>query len=219
MVMDIPRWASKYLNDASVRAIEGAVRDAESKTSVELVPVIVRRSSSIGHVSLCVTLVFWLLFLLLRVDHYQREYVGYGYWIWAVYILVSAIVTATLSRLQSVQRLFIHKQDQIAQVMRRAQLEFYQSKIQQTAEATGILFFISLLERHTVVLADRAIAEKFPPETWQGVVDTIVSAIRAGDLPAGMQRAIKQTENLLLPLFPITEGDLNELPNTLIIKE
>lgn len=217
--MSVPTWAGRYLTEQSVRAIESAVREAESKTSAELVPVIVRRSSSVGHVSLCVMLVYWLVFALFRVDHYQMIYLGYGYWIWLVYILASIVITATLSRLESVQRLFIHKQDQVAQVMRRAQLEFYHSKIQQTAGATGILFFVSLLERQTVVLADRTIADKLPPDTWQGAVDTIVSGVRAGDLPTGMQKALHQAETLLTPLFPIAANDSNELPNTLVIKE
>jgi putative membrane protein len=217
--MSIPAWASRYLNETSVQAIEAAVRQAESRTSAELVPVIVRRSSSIGHVSLCVMLLYWLVFVLSKVDHYQTVYWGYGYWIWIVYVLASAIVTAAVSRLPSVQRLFVHKQDQVAQVMRRAQLEFHQSRIQQTQGATGILFFVSLLERQAVVLADRAVADKLPPDTWQAVVDTIVSAVRAGDLDKGLQRAIAQAADLLGPLFPIVEGDSNELPNTLVIKE
>jgi putative membrane protein len=217
--MENPRWVSSYLKEGAAKSVEDAVREVESKTSAELVPVVVRRSSSIGHVSLCVMLTYWLMFALFRVEHYQYHYLGYGSWIWVVYIALSAVVTAILSRIEAVQRLFVHKQDQIAQVMRRAQLEFYQSRIQQTVDATGILFFVSLLERQAVVLADKAIADKLPPETWQRAVDAIIKGVRAGDLSKGICDALFQAERLVVPLFPISATDTNELPNTLIIKE
>jgi len=217
--MEIPGWADKYVNERVAAAIEDAVRQAESTTSAELVPVIVRRSSSIGHVSLCVMLVYWLLFLLLRIDYYQTAYIGWGHWIWLIYAGLGVALSSSLSRWEPVQRLFIHKNDQIAQVMRRAQLEFYQSRIQKTVDATGILFFISLLERHAVVLADRAIADKLPPHTWQQAVDTMVSSVTAGDLGSGVQKALFQAGQLLAPLLPISPSDRNELPDALVIKE
>ena len=59
-----PNWARQVLGDDGVERIETAIADAESSTSGEIVPILVRRSSTVGHVPLAsFTLLLLCVFL------------------------------------------------------------------------------------------------------------------------------------------------------------
>ena len=118
-----------------------------------------------------------------------------------------------------VQRNLVSRRDREDQVQMRAELEFYESNIKNTKSATGILLFVSLLERRAVVLADSAINEKVQKETWVDVCNTLVSGIRAGSIAKGFCDAINKSQAILTPHFPIQPDDTNELSNNIIIKD
>lgn len=101
----------------------------------------------------------------------------------------------------------------------RAELEFYRHYQNQTQNRTAILLFISLLERRAVVLADKAIAEKLPAETWSEVVHLMTSELKHKDLSTGFIRAIQKCSEILSHHFPNQKHNPNELCNQLVIKE
>ena len=49
---ELPRWAHRILGNDGAERIEAAIAEAESRTSGEIVPILVRRSSTVGHVPL-----------------------------------------------------------------------------------------------------------------------------------------------------------------------
>ena len=71
-------WISKFLSEQEISSITDAVKNAESKTSGEIVPVIVRRSSSVGHIPVLLTSLLVVLFFLLNgfnfLDHEFKIY-------------------------------------------------------------------------------------------------------------------------------------------------
>ena len=135
------------------------------------------------------------------------------------YLLLLSIATFLLNQIDWVKRMLTPAWDQCDQVGKRALLEFYQSNIKKTKDATGILFFVSILERKAIVLADKAISDQLPKETWTEIVNLITSGMKRKDLASGLEKALINSGNILKPLFPIKPGDVNELPNKLIIKE
>lgn len=117
------------------------------------------------------------------------------------------------------QRAYMSFQDLKHLVHQRALIEFYQSKIQQTKDHTGILIFISLLEREVVVIADKGISDKLSQETWKEVVDLILLGMKEKKAAQGLIKGIQRCGIVLSQHFPIQPHDKNELPNKLIIKD
>lgn len=215
----LPGWAASLLGDHGIERIESAIAEAEARTAGEIVPMVVRRSSTTGHVPL---LAFCLLLLGLLIPDVPGWLARSGGpdWLWlGAAWLVAAVLAFALSRLDAVQRLLTPRADQIQQVELRAELEFGAHGVGHTRGDTGVLLFVSRMEHRAVVLADRAIAERVSPEVWQELVDLMIDGVRHGDLAAGMARAIARCGDILAPHFPIAPDDRNELRDHLIVKE
>jgi putative membrane protein len=213
--MDTPKWRESYFSAADVERVELAVKAAESHTSGEIVPVVIPKSSYTSHTGDMAALgwvgVFGVLLLSETVMH---EVWAHPVWT-AVIFLLGGAICYRLGLTSWMQRLLISKGDLSQQVLRRAELEFYRENIARTEGRTGVLIFVSLLERQVVVLADRSISEKMPPETWQGVVDLIVGGIRSQSLAQGLCAGIRRAGEILSEHFPIHSDDKNELGNRL----
>ncbi len=220
MVMqERPGWARHVLGDDGAERIETAIAEAESHTSGEIVPILVRRSSTVGHVSLVGFTLLLLGMFLIDLPAILAD-LGGPYWIWlgACWLLAGGLALG-LQRLDIVQRLLTPRLDQMQQVNLRAQIEFYELGISQTRDRTGILLFVSLMEHRAVVLADHSIAEKLDADVWQELVDLMIRGVKRGDLAAGMTEAVQRCGELLSVHFPIAENDTNELRDHLIVKE
>jgi putative membrane protein len=207
------------LGDDGDQRIESAIADAESRTAGEIVPLLVRRSSTVGHVPL-VSFTLLLLCVLLSDLPVHLTELGGPYLVWlAACWLVAGGLALGISRLDAVQRLLTPRIDQQRQVDLRAEIEFYELEMSQTEDRTGILLLVSLMEHRAVVLADHSIAEKLDSAIWQEVVDLMIAGVKRGDLAAGMTQAIQRCGELLTPHFPIEGDDANELRDHLVVKE
>jgi putative membrane protein len=81
---------------------------------------------------------------------------------------------------------------------RRAAAAFLEREVFRTPRRTGILLFVSLLERRVVVLADSGIHERVEDGAWDAVVARIVAGIRRGDPGAALAVAIRECGDLLV---------------------
>ena len=216
---ELPRWAHRILGNDGAERIEVAIAEAESRTSGEIVPILVRRSSTVGHVPLvCFTLLLLCVYLI-DLPAMLVE-LGGPYWAWlGACWLVAGFLALVLQRFDVVERFLTSRIDQTQQVDLRAQIEFYELGVSQTEDRTGILLFVSLMEHRAVVLADHSIAEKLDARVWQELVDLMIQGVKRGDLAAGMTQAIQRCGDLLSSHFPISEDDANELHDHLIVKE
>lgn len=213
----IPRWAS--LSSEEIAKIATSVAHAEARTSGEIVVMIVRRSSAIGHLPLTVMGLYFTALFLFDLTHWQISWFEEEWWLWPTNIGIALGLALVLSRLSFFQRWLIPTADQTDQVLKRAQVEFYESSIHQTSETTGVLLFISLMEHQAVVFADKAIDAKIAANIWKEVVATLVKGAKERNLSGGIIEAVGMCGDLLSRFFPIKPNDRNELPNHLIIKE
>jgi putative membrane protein len=218
-MQELPSWARSLLGTDGAERVETAIADAESRTSGEIVPILVRRSSTVGHVPLLAFSLVLLGVLLSDLPVYLSR-LGGPHWVWltASWGLAFGLAVA-LSRLDVTQRLLTSQADQIQQVEMRAEVEFYEHGVGRTEGHTGILLYVSLMEHRAVVLADQAIAEKVDGQVWQELVDLMIQGVKRGDFADGMTQAIQRCGDLLSPHFPIPEGDVNELRDHLVVKE
>ena len=219
--VDRPQWLSSRVSQNELSDLEEAVRKAELNTSGEIVPLIVRRSSTIGHIPL--TLILLLTSVWLIGDRLLYFYTGISSFDSPLLTLGPTLfilcLTVILSQREWIQRILTPRNDQALQVNQRAEIEFFTSNIKKTMESTGVLIMLSLMERRAVVLADKAIKEKLPPETWDHVIKEIILGVKNKNIAEGMITGVRICGDLLSPHFPIRPDDVNELPNHLIIKE
>lgn len=216
---ELPRWARSVLGARGAAQIEAAIVEAESKTCGEIVPMVVRRSSTIGHVPALALCLLLLVVLLPDLPGLQAELGGPALaWLILDFPLAAAAALA-LSRLSSVQRLLTPRPDQMRQVDLRAQVEFHELGLRRTKARTGILLLVSIMERRAVVLADRGIAQKLDQEIWLEVIQLMVDGVKRRDLASGMASAVRRCGELLAPHFPVAVDDVNELRDHLVVKE
>lgn len=222
-------WFHCWLKEDQIKNLEKVIADAEKNTSGEIVPVIVRRSSVIGHVPLTVALLLMLIFFILDLPHQISNWVFYtqdgflGQWGAEVILVLLSLLALAIGRALAsrmwVQRLLVPKSDQAFQAEERAIIEFSQNRIRETEGSTGILIFLSLMERHAVVLGDKAISEKLGPEVWNQLLAQLIHRLKENQLEKGLAEAITECGKILSQHFPKAADDKNELVNQLIIKE
>lgn len=221
------RWIEKYISESDASEISKAVVQAEAGTLGDIVPMIVRRSSAVRHVPVVLSLCFFILFLGLELlgvsGWYLSDLLPIMTLHWGVqvaFLLALCALAWGLSHLHPVQRLLTSNSDEIDQVEKRAQLEFFQQRINRTSRKSAILIFVSVMERRAVVLADEGIAKKFDPKVWDEILRPLSQALREGSWSQGFQDAIRRSGDLLKAHFPAENGlSAGEISNQLIIKD
>ena len=216
--MEIQKWASRYINDSGMLLIEQAVKSAESKTSGEIVPIVVKCSSAIGRVYSELMQLSLLFVVIAYIFSSTYFFVSILNALIIVCLVVSVLLSFYLSKLDFVQRIFTNPFDREKQVNMRAEVEFFEAKLSKTRARTGILLFCSLMEQRAVVLADKAISEKLPQDTWNEVLNLIIEGMKQGDIAKGYVQAIERCGEILASHFPIEPDDTNELNDGLILK-
>jgi putative membrane protein len=106
---------------------------------------------------------------------------------------------------------FIGLRRKEAAVRRRALQAFYEKGLYRTRSNTGVLFFLSLLERKVWVLADKGIYQKMDQETLNRFARQVSEGIRKGQACQALIQALQGAGELLAQTFPVTSGDLDEL--------
>lgn len=101
-------------------------------------------------------------------------------------------------------------------VRERAVRAFYEKGLYRTKDNTGVLFFISLLERKVWVLADKGIYEKIEQKTLDKFAKAVSVGIRNGRACDALCEEIKEAGELLALHFPMKPGDIDELPNSVL---
>lgn len=207
-----------------------AVEEAEKNTSGEIATALIRESSDYGVYELLFSLGAGFLFfsLLLLFHSSVAAWVGSFFWdgapwqVTAFYGLATAAVVGGVyfaANLPFVDRLIIPRGAARRAVRHRALRHFTESGVYATRDRTGILIFISLLERRVELLADKGIAEKIPQEEWELVLRDLTAAVKEGRLAEGLCRAAGSCGEKLAEHFPIKADDTNELSDHLVLLE
>lgn len=95
----------------------------------------------------------------------------------------------------------------------RAAVLFGQLGVWDTAENSGVLIYVQLVDRQVEILADRGIAAKVAQAEWDAICRDMEAAFKAGDYRAGALAAIRRVGELLTVHFPAGEDNPNELPD------
>ncbi len=202
-----------FLSDQDNKAIEEAIKRAESTTSGEIVFAVARASGRYHHATLQGALIGMVLvtavFLMLPFLQHTITML-----LWTEF--VSFAVFYSLLPTLPWRRWLIPKRDMDARVREAAYLQFYSSGLYKTRESNGIEIYLSLFEREVVVIGDKGIHEKMGNQHWDNVRDLIVRGIKGNNARGGICEAIDSCGKALAAYFPHRPDDVNELPDKVI---
>ena len=208
--------ADKFFSDAEKARIKEATQRAESSTIGE-VAVMVVDSSDRYHETEVLGGIFLgsLLSLIASVSFFNAS-------VWP-YITLSFLFffpsKYLFQKVPILKMAFIGARRREEAVMRRALRAFYEKGLYKTRQSTGVLFFLSLIERKVWVLADKGIHEKIQQETLNGFAATVSQGIGSGRACDALCEAIARSGALLAKHFPITPDDTNELSDEVMTEE
>ncbi len=198
----------QFWDERSGPVLTEAIGALEERTSAELVIAVRPSSSSFLHINMAVGIVWAVAMLALLV---------FGPWPVAwVYLLIDPIIFGVLgafaaSRVPALQRVLSRAAVRSAHVRRAAQAEFLERGVHNTRERTGILFYVSLVERTSAVIIDSGIELAIPSDDWQAVCDSLQELTERGACATELGKAIGAMADLLEVHLPKRHDDVNEL--------
>ncbi|MFT7462354.1 MAG: putative membrane protein [Pseudohongiellaceae bacterium] len=208
--------AVDVLSAADRSLVSSAIRRAEERTVGEIVPVVLERSDGHPGANWLAAFVSTILgsVLLAPVLPWNSPAL-----VIVLQTLLGVMGWLVASRLADVSGLFVSDRRADEVTGEQALQEFYTLGLQKTEAATGVLLFVSLAEHRVLVLGDTGINAVMGDENWSGVVNHVLEGVAKGDLAGGLVAAIDELGTVLAEEFPWKEGDRNELPDRLIVRQ
>lgn len=213
------RLAQRFLSTEEQQQVTQTVREMERQTSGEIVPMVVSASHSYPEAALtgAALLSFPLALLAAFATGNLLWWRGEVLWLFLLFFLLFFTGARLLMRSPALLRPFIRDTRAEGEVRRAALAHFYSEGLQHTRDATGVLIYISVLERRVWILGDRGINERLAPQIWQDCVDRLVQGIKEKRQGAALCAAIVEIGSLLRDHFPIKADDRNELSDLMIV--
>lgn len=195
--------------------ITEAIATAELNTNGEIVVHHAKQSSDylegsllLGTCMACLTLLLAITISILEpssYSHYHLYFAG-----------VAGAIGYVFGRFIPSLRLLFYNQSTIStQVALAASSTFLRKEIFKTKDRTGVLIYISELEKQVLILGDSSINKVIKEEGWSEMVATIINGIKNKAAADGVISAIALVgDKLNASGFQILPNDENELPNT-----
>jgi putative membrane protein len=192
-------------------AVSAAIREAEQKSSGQIVCVLARASSAYAHIPL-----LWASALALITPWPLIDFTPWSVQRIFLAQLVVFLVAAVALSWMRLRLLLVPRAVQRARAHHAAIEQFVIRRVAHTKNRCGILIFVSLAEHYARIIADEGIAQKVPGSEWQTAVDALVPHMRDGDITAGFTAAIERCAAVLAAHAP-PDGSPNELPDRLYV--
>lgn len=104
-------------------------------------------------------------------------------------------------------------------VYNRALRHFIESGVYSTNENSGILIFISVMEREVRIIADSGIGAKIDQLRWDTIASELSKAFKENYAAEGVLYAVEQCGKILADNFPAKKENPNELVDGLVVLE
>ena len=222
------RRASKLFTEEEKKRIEETVREVESKTSAEIVPVVATASGRYdrpedivglwGSVLFLTIAWFWLQPLEGEQSDWGFVSPSYELPFLLLAMLLGFLVGAYVgTRVTVIRHLFTPARQMREEVAVRARQVFFDQRVHHTQGASGVLIYLSLYEHMAAVIADKIAFEKLGQATVDELCMQLTNAMKQGPAVDALCSGIRSTGEYLARVLPQQAQDVNELPNALVI--
>ncbi len=192
-------------------AVAAAIREAEKRSSGQIVCVLARASSDYAHVP-----ILWASVLALFAPWPLIEFTPWS--VQRIFLVQLAVflAAALVFSLTPLRLTLVPRAVKRARAHRAALEQFFVRRVAHTKNRTGVLIFVSLAERYARIIADEGIATKVANSEWQAAIDALTGHMRAGRIAAGFCAAIERCGAVLAAHAP-PDGSANALPDRLYV--
>ncbi len=205
--------AQTFLTKEEQDALIGCVKDVESRTSGEIVPVIASESYEYPRAAHLGGLIIAILSAIGIAVALGRE----DMWVFlALFLAAYVLFSRMLTMVPTLKRPFISKAEMREEVKEAAVTSFYLNGLHRTRDLTGIIIYVSVFERSVQILADKGINDKVDPKVWDDVVAEMTQGIKNGRPGEALCKGVQQCGELITEHFPIKHDDTDELPNLIV---
>jgi putative membrane protein len=190
----------RFFSQTDLVAIQSAVREAEARTSGEIVPYVVARSDEYPSAAWKGAALGALLapFVALALHRWSDIWgIPLAWWMTLPAPVGGAFGYLLTAWLPPVRRWMAGEAALEARSRLRAAAAFLEQEVFRTRDRTGILLFLSLFERRVVLLADSGIHQKVEEGQWEAITRRLAAEIRAGRPGPGLLEAIQACGELL----------------------
>lgn len=199
----------RFLGDEVKQAFTDAIVAVESRTSAEVVIAVRARSATYRHVELItgIAVTFATLAFMLYTPSYQ-----FGLLSLLIDPFVAGLAAGLLAtQIDPLHRLLTLPRVRGERVRIAAQSTFFENGVRMTSERTGVLVYLSLLERTVHVVADTGVSEAVDPAEWTRACAAIDDALAGENDGLAVAAAIEGLGDVLEPALPRSQFDVNEL--------
>lgn len=217
----------KGLTEEKRAVVTEAVATAETKTSAEIIPVVIGSSDDHGYYEalfgffLSIVSVATVWYLLQSVTLNERGWgqavtLGFGLLPLIATMVVAFIVGVLIARaFPAIVRPLVPPKRRNSAAHTAAVELFHRFRLTRTNARTSVLICVCLFERRVVVLGDLAISETLNQEDWDGVRDSVLEGVKSKDLKGGLIAGIENAGALLAQHFPADTDNPDEVTNEL----
>ncbi|MFH1177329.1 MAG: hypothetical protein V1750_07970 [Acidobacteriota bacterium] len=209
-------------SESDHEAIRRAVVEVEKRTAGEIVPFVVGACDDYDGASWrAATLGTTLAALVTVLVHELGGFWGGWFAVWLLAPVLGGGIFGYLAGafFPVLRRRLTDPATIDARVRLRAETAFLREEVFATAERTGILIFLTLLERRVVILGDSGINAKVQQHEWDEIVAGIAAGIRAGRPTHALIEGIGRCGELLQRRVEIRPEDRDELSDALRISD
>lgn len=203
-----------FLRDEPRQRLKKAVEAVEARSAAEIMVVVRPWSAHYRHVDLAggAALAFIMLIIALFAP------VNFPPWQVALDVVVAFIIGAVLMASATPLRLALAGSKNVDQHVRTAaEAHFTRLGVDRTRDRSGVLVYVSLLERRCHAVPDVGVINAMTDDEWTPLAGALQDAVAQGGIgAAGAARLALAIEALGDPLetgLPRREDDINELPD------
>lgn len=198
----------RFADDQATEAFRRAIERVEGASAAEIVVAVRHHSGSYLHADVIVgaAAAFGALAFML----FSRFEFG----LWAILLdpfLAGGLVGLFATQLPAVRRWLTPAGARRRRVRAAAQAAFFERGVRLTRARTGVLVYVSLLERAVEVVADRGVTDAIPAQEWQVACAPIERALRATMNGVAVADAIGGLADVCAAYLERGHDDANEL--------
>ncbi|HXH99419.1 MAG TPA: TPM domain-containing protein [Sphingobacteriaceae bacterium] len=104
-------------------------------------------------------------------------------------------------------------------VLDRAVAYFKELGMDKTVLKNGVLIYIAIKDHQFAIIGDAGINQVTPENFWDNTKDAMLREFKSGNMVEGIITGVELAGEQLKTFFPFQDGDINELPDTVIFRD